>query len=103
MNEAEHSPINHGDGSADESEPTTMGATAATRDVVGLFLLDSRNDYQAALAKSAQHACERRGLKLEVYDATNSSDRQLEQILACLRGPGRDRRAALLVHPVLDG
>ena len=75
----------------------------AARDVVMLFVLDSRNDYQEALARSAQFSCERRGLTLQVHDAGNSSNRQLEQILSCLRGPERERAVALLVHPVLDG
>jgi ABC-type sugar transport system substrate-binding protein len=72
-------------------------------DVIALFVLDARNDYQDALVRSARFCCERRGLQLEVHDAGNSSDKQLQQIIACVRGPARARTAALLVHPVLDG
>ena len=71
---------------------------SATREAVVLFLLDARNDYQEALARSARFTCERRGLTLEVQDAANSSDKQLQQILACLRGPARTRTANDAMH-----
>jgi ABC-type sugar transport system substrate-binding protein len=72
------------------------------RDTVVLFLLNQKNDYQAAMYHDASQAAEQHGLKLEVHDAGTSSDRQSEQILSVVRGPTARSLLALLVHPVVD-
>jgi ABC-type sugar transport system substrate-binding protein len=73
------------------------------RDTVALFLLNGRNDYQSDMHRGAVQAARRYGLMLEVHDAATSSELQLQQVRAAVRGRDRDQLLAVLIHPVFDG